>query len=153
MTIENAGVIAPPPLIVAAALLAGVGLDLLWPAPFLGRGAQWALGLLLVVPSVALILACARMFRRAGTAIEPWKPSTTLLAAGPYRRTRNPIYLAMIVGYVGLACAIDSLWIVALTPVPIALLHWGVVRREERYLEARFGEPYRDYCGRVRRWI
>ena len=91
--------------------------------------------------------------RRAGTNVRPDKPTTAIVKDGPYRFTRNPIYLANTVLYVGVTLLFNAFWPL-LTLVPFfLLLHWGVVRREERYLEARFGETYLDYKSRVRRWF
>jgi protein-S-isoprenylcysteine O-methyltransferase Ste14 len=150
---DTPGVIAPPPLIVAVHLLVGLGLDALWPAPFLGSVVQWLLAVLLIAPAVILALWCLLLFRRAGTAVEPWHPSTVLVTGGPYRFSRNPIYLAMVVAFAGLACAIDSLWLLALLPVLVLGLDRGVICREEPYLARRFGTAYRDYCDRLRRWL
>ena len=146
-------VIAPPPLIALGHLLVGLGLDALWPLPFLNGPVQWVLGAVLMAPAVALALWCVWLFRRADTAVEPWQPSTALVTAGPYRLSRNPIYLALGVAFAGLACAIDSLWLVAMLPLLVLALDRGVIAREEPYLERRFGEPYRAYRKRVRRWL
>lgn len=152
-TRDTPGVIAPPPLIVLALLLAGIGLDALVPAPFLAPAAQWVLAVALIGPAVGLALWCLLLFRRAGTAVEPWQPSTALVTGGPYGLSRNPIYVAQVMAYAGLACAIDSLWLVALLPVLVAILDRGVIAREERYLAARFGAAYEAYRTRVRRWV
>ena len=150
---KNAGAIAPPPIIVLVLLLAGVELDARVPAPFLGTVVQTVLGVMFIVPAVALAFWAIRLFRRSGTQVEPWKPSTALVIEGPYRYTRNPMYLAMTLLFAGLGFAIDTFWLFALLPLLVAALHFGVVRREERYLEGLFGVPYRDYCNTVRRWI
>jgi len=150
---DTPGVIAPPPLIVVGHLLVGFGLDALWPEPFLGAQAQWLLGCVLIAPPVVLALWCVWLFRRANTAVEPWHPSTALVTSGPYRFSRNPIYLAMVVAFAGLACAIDSLWLLALLPLLVLALDRGVIAREEPYLARRFGEVYAAYRRKVRRWI
>jgi protein-S-isoprenylcysteine O-methyltransferase Ste14 len=92
-------------------------------------------------------------FRRAGTAAEPWRPSTALVTGGVYRFTRNPMYLAMVLLHLGLALAVDSAVALALLPSLLALVQAGVVLREERYLERRFGDEYRRYRASVRRWL
>jgi protein-S-isoprenylcysteine O-methyltransferase Ste14 len=90
---------------------------------------------------------------RAGSNVPTSMPTTTIVDTGPYRFTRNPIYLAMMLALAGLAIAFDSLWIL-LTLVPFALvIGYGVVAREEAYLERKFGEAYRRYRARVRRWV
>jgi protein-S-isoprenylcysteine O-methyltransferase Ste14 len=149
----TAGVIAPPPIIVLGLLLIGVELDVLMPAPFLPDAVQYVLGGALIVIALALIVWCAWLLRKAGTNVETWQPTLKLVEHGPYGLTRNPIYLAMAVGFLGAACVIDTLWLLALWPPLVAVLHWGVIRREERYLDGLFGEAYRTYCQRVRRWF
>ena len=150
---ETAGVIAPPPIIVLALLLGGIELDALWPAPFLEEAVQYVLGALLIVPAVALVVWAIVLFRRQKTQVKPWKPTTALVLTGAYRHTRNPMYLAMVITFAGLGFAIDTLWLFVLLPLLVAVLHHGVIRREERYLEGLFGDYYRDYCAKVRRWI
>ena len=81
------------------------------------------------------------------------KPATALATAGPYRVSRNPIYLALTLFYLGVGLAAGSLWVVVLAGPALLVMHLGVVRREERYLERRFGAAYLDYARRVRRWI
>ena len=91
--------------------------------------------------------------KRAGTNIRPDQPTLALASDGPFRFTRNPLYIAVTGLYLGIALLVNALWpLVLLIPV-LAVLRWGVVGREERYLEAKFGEPYRAYKARVRRWI
>lgn len=150
---DTPGVLAPPPLIAGLTLLVGIGLDMWSPAPFLGVMARVALGVVLIVPAVALALWSVWLFRRAGTAVEPWHPSSALVTGGPYGFSRNPIYLALVVAFAGLACVLDSLWLVALTPLLALTLDRGVIAREEPYLERVFGDAYRAYRGQVRRWM
>ena len=99
-----------------------------------------------------LILALGR-FRRAGTAVEPWRTSTALVTNGVYRFTRNPMYLAMALLYLGAALAADSVLALVLLPPLLVLVRVGVISREERYLERRFGDEYRRYRSSVRRWL
>jgi protein-S-isoprenylcysteine O-methyltransferase Ste14 len=91
--------------------------------------------------------------RRAGTAVETVKPTTAIVANGPYRFTRNPIYLGMVLGQIGLAIGFDSLWILATLVAFYFVLRHGVIAREEAYLERKFGRGYLDYKSRVRRWL
>lgn len=150
---DTPGVIAPPPLIYGGFLLAGFGLDRLWPAG-LGSGAagDWAGGALILV-GLAIVIACALRFRKAGTAIEPYRTTTALVTSGLYRYSRNPIYVALTDIYLGLALIDDNAWILALVIPVLAVMSRGVIAREERYLEGKFGEEYRDYKARVRRWL
>lgn len=148
----TAGVLAPPPLIFGVPLLAGLLLELRWPWPALPAAVAPAVGIGAVL--LGLVLAPSLVaFRRVRTPPEPWKPTRALVTTGIYRLTRNPMYLGMTLLYVGLAAWRNTAWPFLALPGVLATIHVGVVRREERYLEARFGEAYRDYARRVRRWL
>jgi protein-S-isoprenylcysteine O-methyltransferase Ste14 len=109
-------------------------------------GVVFALGFALAVWAIATI-------RKAGTRVETNKPTTNIVRNGPYRFTRNPIYLSMMLGLIGLAIALNSLWLL-LTLIPFALvIRYGVIAREEAYLERKFGDVYSRYRARVRRWL
>jgi protein-S-isoprenylcysteine O-methyltransferase Ste14 len=155
---DSPGVIAPPPLIALATLLLGLALDWFLP-PFILRGLfgfwpRLVLGGILIAAGLAMAIAAIRSFRRAGTNVEPWKPAVTLVTGGIFDFMRNPMYTATIMFLAGLAIALGSDWTLFLV-VPAALvLHFGVVKREERYLDAKFGESYRSYMRRVPRyWV
>ena len=152
----TAGVIAPPPLVFLAGVVLGLGADYLFALPALpraaGAGPLW-LGLAFGGSGLFLILWAARCFSRAGTAIPPYKPATTLVTEGPYRRSRNPIYLGMALIYLGVVCATSSLSVLVLFPLVLLVMEFGVIRREERYLARVFGEAYENYRREVRRWI
>ena len=111
------------------------------------------LGLSLPIFSLLLVRAAEKCMKGAGTNIRPDQPSLSVVTGGPFRFTRNPMYLGSIGLYLALAFLLNTVWPLLLLPIMLAVLHWGVVRREERYLEARFGDPYRQYRARVRRWI
>lgn len=152
---DTAGVIAPPPLIFALALGLGIGLEIL--ALPLATGIPplpryLAAALLAVMACIVIGMGMLR-FRRAGTPVEPWHSSTAIVTDGIYSHTRNPMYLGMTGLYLAIALAFDSLWILILLVPLLALLHYGVIRREERYLEGKFGEAYLAYRRRVRRWL
>jgi protein-S-isoprenylcysteine O-methyltransferase Ste14 len=150
---DSPGITFPPPFIYLGFLLAGAVLE--WFRP-VGFGAvtwqPWAGGVLIVL-GVALMLAGASKFRRAGTNIHPNRPSSVLVIDGPWRYTRNPLYLSLTLMTLGIGLAANSLWIVALVVPPVLIIRYAVIAREERYLEAKFGEPYRHYKASVRRWI
>ncbi len=153
VTRDAPGVIAPPPLILLGHILVGLALDWLLPAPFLPSAVQYALGAALIALSLALAGSAIFRFLRAGTNVPTRLPAKALVIAGPYRFSRNPIYVGMLLLMLGIGVMVDSIWIVAMA-VPFALvLRYGVIAREERYLEAKFGEPYRAYRATVRRWI
>ena len=146
-------VIAPPPLIYLGFLVVGLVVDYLWPIGFLPGSWRVPLGALLV--SIGLVLAMLGLheFRRAGTDVSPRKPSKALVTGGIYAHTRNPLYLALTFVYLGITSATDDLWLLSLTVPLLIVVRYGVIGREERYLRVRFGEEYRQYKERVRRWI
>jgi protein-S-isoprenylcysteine O-methyltransferase Ste14 len=147
---DRAGVIAPPPLIYAAVFLAGLAIRYFWwmPIPF-GRPAA----AVFLVLSLAMLAWATAAMRRARTSMLPYKPTTALVTSGPFRFTRNPLYLSLNLGYISAALWIDALPALLLVPVALAILHFGVILREESYLEAKFGDAYRDYRRRVPRWF
>ena len=161
------GVIAPPPLIYLGFLFLGWGLAQLGAQPgaveagfgWLSAGygltveARRAVALILIVGGLLFDGMAAGLFRRRGTAVEPWKPSTALIVEGPYRFTRNPMYLGMVMLLIGVAVMLGTL-----TPgLVIPPFAWWISRRfiaqEEVMLEERFGEEYLQFMRRVRRWI
>ena len=150
---DHAHVVGHPPLIHLAGILVGLGLDAIWPAPLLAATTQYILGGVLIVLGVAVVLACALGFRRAGTSVPTQTPTTALVIRGLYRYSRNPIYIALSLIHLGVAVAVDSPWIAATLPIVLIVINFGVIAREERYLEAKFGDAYRDYKARVRRWL
>lgn len=150
---DTAGVIAPPPLIYAGALGAGLLAKALFPATFLPSGAARALGLPLAGSGLVLFVSSLRAMRRAETDVRPYKPTTSIVTGGPYRFTRNPIYLGFTLVYGGISALANSPWAALLLPFVFVLMQRGVIEREERYLERVFGEEYTRYKARVRRWI
>ncbi len=131
----------------------GLLLDHLVPLPPLPRGPSRILSALLVVPGLGLTLWSLWLFLRARTSPLPMRPATALVRSGPYRWTRNPMYLGLLLLYLGVALLFDVTWALILAPAVVILVGILVIRREEKYLEARFGEEYRRYMGAVRRWI
>lgn len=154
---DTAGVIAPPPLLYLGALVLGALIERLWPLSVPGDGwTLWpvrALGGVLVLAGAALGFAASRRFKAAQTPVEPWKPTTALVTAGPYARTRNPLYLTLTLVYLGLGLLFATPWILLLAVPLLVVMQVGVIKREERYLERRFGEDYRRYKAQVRRWL
>jgi protein-S-isoprenylcysteine O-methyltransferase Ste14 len=148
---DKAGVIAPPPAIFGAFLALGYGAELFVPLGQV-RGTIW-LGIGCVAVAVTAALTCLLQFRRAATAIEPWRPTTAVIERGLYRISRNPIYIAFALGHVGVALIMHSLWMLLSVIPALAIVHYGVVLREETYLATKFGTTYRDYQARVRRWL
>lgn len=150
---DKPGVIAPPPLLYGGALAVGAGLDWLIPLPLLAPGAGQAPGLVLIAAGLVLGLWCVLLFRMAGTAVEPYKPSTAIVSSGPYRFSRNPIYVALTAVSVGIGLWANSAWMLGLLLPTLVVMRIAVIGPEERYLEAKFGAEYLDYKARVRRWL
>ena len=150
---DNAGVIAPPPLIYVAPLALGLLLNRRLPVPFLPRGMTRILGWSLLGGGFSLAGWFFRALRRAGTPVDPREPVSNLVTNGPFRYTRNPGYISMALIYAGISSLANALWPILLLPVALLVIHRGVIEREERYLERLFGEEYLSYKARVRRWI
>jgi len=152
---DSPGVVARPPLIFLEALAAGLVLEVAWPSPALPvpGAVRYPVAALLVIAGFAVAATALRWFRHAGTHADPRKSATALVTDGLFRHTRNPMYLALISVYLGLAIAFGSLWVAGLLIPTLVVLRIGVIAREERYLEAKFGGAYRNYKASVRRWL
>ena len=152
---DSAKVWPPPPLV----YLAGLGLGLLidfrtdMPGLGLGYGLRNLLGALLFACGAGLLLWAAGLFRRAGTDVKPWMPTTRIVSSGVYRFTRNPMYLGMALIHAAIAIRVNGLASLALLLPVLLWIRTQVIAKEERYLAAKFGEEYAGYCRKVRRWI
>ena len=150
---DNAGVRIPPPLVYLVALVVGLWWDSPW---FTGSGTGTlaiTVGAIITLAGAALTIIAAAGHWRAGTNVEPWHPTTALVTGGVYRFTRNPIYLGMAVGQLGIAICGASFGAALMIVPAVIIIQTQVIAREETYLEAKFGQSYRDYKARVRRWI
>lgn len=153
---DTPGVIAPPPLIYLAFLLAGLALEfgvvrtqgLDMPASL-----RWTVVALLLIAGMGFVAAALLRFRDAGTPAPPWQPVTAFVASGIYRWSRNPMYLGMMLAYVALGIAANAPVVFWMLVPLIATIHYGVILREERYMANRFGASYLDYFHRVPRWL
>ncbi|WP_286691480.1 MULTISPECIES: methyltransferase family protein [unclassified Brevundimonas] len=162
-TRDHPNVAVPPPLIYFAFLGLGWALDrygvqIGLPAGediSLGLGTELRRGIALALILGGLLLdgMAAGLFRRLGTAVEPWKPSTALATEGPYRFSRNPIYVGFAITYAGLAVAMDSPVALLMLIPCLVVIDWAVIRKEEAYLARTFGAEYDAYRNRVRRWL
>jgi protein-S-isoprenylcysteine O-methyltransferase Ste14 len=152
----TAGVIARPPLLFLAALLLGLASDRLLPLPLTLPGGDlvhWTVAGSLILLGLGLATAGIRNFSRAATPVPTNEPTRALVATGIHGWSRNPIYLGLFLVYAGIGVVAGSPWVLILT-LPLAItIRYGVVAREEAYLERRFGDAYRDYKARVRRWL
>ena len=150
---DSAGVIAPPPLIYLGALGIGFGLDAMIGGGSVPSRVAISAGSALIIAGSWLLGSFARAFLGAETPIDPYTPSTAIVTDGPFRLTRNPAYLGMALTYAGIAIVSKAPWALVPLPAAIAIIDRGVIAREERYLERKFGARYTDYKRRVRRWI
>ena len=150
---DSPGVLVWPPLLYGGAFLLGLVLARLLPLGRLPEVPARIVGAVCVAAGLAIAWWGEQVMHRAGTNVRPDLPSTALVTDGPFRYTRNPLYVGLTLLYAGVALLIPSTWpLILLVPV-LLVMRWGVIAREERYLERKFGEPYRTYLGRVRRWL
>ncbi|HEV7308020.1 isoprenylcysteine carboxylmethyltransferase family protein [Ensifer sp.] len=151
---DRSGAVVRPPIAWLAAVGGGLLLDGAYPLPFLpGLLTGRLIGLAIFAAGLALMIWAATTFRRAGTEIQTTRPTSAIVEVGPYRFSRNPIYVAMLLGIFGLALAFNSLWLLFLLMPFWLVIRYGVVAREEAYLERKFASEYLTYKARVRRWL
>ncbi len=154
---DHAGVLAPPPVIYGGTALLATAMHWLtpWSMPefLLIEEVRYGVGPILSVLSVMLAMISIRRFRKAGTNVPPWLPATAIVETGPYRFTRNPMYLGLAGLYLGIGLMVGSQWFVFLFVPLIIVIQRGVILREEVYLARKFGDAYMTYKTRVRRWI
>lgn len=150
---DTAGVVAPPPLIYLGFLATGLLLKKAPPARFLPRGAAHLLGWPLLTGGLLLGSWFDRTLRNASTPPNPYKPVSNLVSDGPFRYSRNPGYISFTMIYVGIASLANAFWSVLLLPAALLVIRYGVIEREERYLEDKFGAEYRRYKEQVPRWL
>jgi protein-S-isoprenylcysteine O-methyltransferase Ste14 len=148
----NLGIVRPP-LVYLSSVLLGIVVHIAWPLPFLPPALARLIGSSLVVVAIALFSCSVRALWAAGTPVPGSKPTTVIVRTGPYRFSRNPIYLAFSVLHLGIAIWVSSPWLVATLIVTVAVMAIVVIPREERYLEGRFGTEYLNYKASARRWL
>jgi protein-S-isoprenylcysteine O-methyltransferase Ste14 len=147
----------PPPILIAVCLVVGWALD--WSRSWLILPAtRWdapriALSGALILLGLGLIGYCARQFEKAQTGIEPWRPTSRIITNGPYRYSRNPMYLGLAISGVGIALAFNTCWMLLSVLAFVAIANKLVIEREEEYLEGKFGESYLNYRRDARRWL
>ncbi len=152
---DHPEIVAPPPLIFGGVLVVALALDWLENGPGFGLPyfALMIAGIGLTILGLILVLAAGAQFRREQTNVSPWKPSLVLITTGVYSLSRNPIYIGIAISYVGLSLLADSVIALVGLPIALAIIRFGVIEREEHYLEVRFGDAYRQYKARTRRWV
>lgn len=144
-----------PPMLFLSCLVAGGLAQLLWPLDFVltSFGARLESSLFLFISAVSLVVSALTLMRRAGTTYDPVGTPTVLVTAGPFRYSRNPLYLALLLTLAAFAALLNSVWLILAMPVLFLLLNTLVIPREEATLNQLFGAAYAGYCGRVRRWL
>lgn len=144
-----------PPGVPLATILLGVVLHRFWPIPVVlpAPARYWIGGMVVVFSILGLGLRAIILFRRSGQNENPWKPTPEIVDRGPFRLTRNPMYLQMVLACLGVSIILSNTWILLLTPVCALVLQQFAILPEEEYLERKFGDSYRDYQRRVRRWL
>ncbi len=150
---DNPGVLVWPPLLYGGAFILVLILRAVSRMPIVAATTTVWLGLAIVVVGLTIMARGRRTMTAAGTNVNPSRPATTIVSSGPFRFTRNPLYVGVTIVFAGLTVAFNTWWgFVVLAPV-LLTMHFGVVLREERYLERKFGDEYRQYRSRVRRYV
>ncbi len=150
---ETPGVAVPPPVLYIVGLGIGLGLDALLPSASLAPAVAWPMGGTLLVAGLSLAASFFAAFRRARTPVDLRKPTSAIVTTGPYRLSRNPGYLSLALIYAGIAILASALWAFVSLIATLVVVEYAVIRREERYLERRFGDEYLRYKAQVRRWL
>jgi protein-S-isoprenylcysteine O-methyltransferase Ste14 len=150
---DSAGVLAPAPVIYGAAFALGLAAEYTLPTAPLPRTLALWLGLVVIAFSIPIVISAFKALARARTAFDARKPTTAIVSDGAFQYSRHPTYLSLTLLHLGLALVLGSPWVLFMLVPAVALTQWGVVLREERYLEAKFGEEYRRYKTNVRQWL
>ncbi len=153
MSQDNAGVKVPPPFIFLISILIGLGLNRARPMSVVPENLAMPLGVAFIVASIALAFLGFRELGRHKTTTRPDEPSSTIVKTGPYRITRNPLYVALGTLHLGIGLWTNSLWVVLMLIPTLIIMTKQIIAREEAYLERAFGEDYLRYKASVRRWI
>lgn len=150
---DTAHVLAFPPLLGLAAVVIGLEAHVFQPRPIDIGLPLPTIGKLLLIAAGCLVIAARSQMAKAGTSLNPNQPTRAIVTSGPYRFTRNPVYVALCIANLGVGLILQDLSPIMLTLALAIVLHFGVVVREERYLERKFGGVYADYRDRVHRWL
>jgi protein-S-isoprenylcysteine O-methyltransferase Ste14 len=150
--VANLGSVRPP-LIYLVSIAAGLAIHLAWPLRLVPPRLSAPLGATAITVAIALFLGAVRSFRVAGTPVPGNRPTTSVVRTGPYRYSRNPIYLSFSLLQLGIAFWINGIWLLVMLIPAVLLMSLVVIPREEAFLEARFPSAYLPYKGSVRRWL
>jgi protein-S-isoprenylcysteine O-methyltransferase Ste14 len=150
---DSPKVITLPPLVFLGGIVAGFIVDTFLPMPFVSESYDVRIGVALILIALATMAWAVRAFNEAGTNVDVRQPAKKVVAQGPFQFTRNPMYVSMALFSIGAAIWLNSLWILLGLIIALIVTHYGVIVREEAYLEKKFGKEYSDYKAKVRRWI
>jgi protein-S-isoprenylcysteine O-methyltransferase Ste14 len=153
MNSDSPNVVAIPPLVFLAGFLAGLFLQWFAPLNFFPGVAPKIIGFVVAVTSGILAISGFIAMHRAGTNIDVRRPALAIVSTGPFRFTRNPLYLSLVLISLGVALFFNLAWVAILLVPIVFMVHYGIIKREERYLESKFGQQYLEYKNRVRRWV
>lgn len=151
---DNPGVILLPPIIYLSSLFTGIALRFFWHVPLLSNN-SWnvPLGLVLAFMGVFLMSAAVGTFKKFGEEPDPRESTYNIVTTGPFKYSRNPMYLAFTIIYIGVTVAVNTWWPFIFLPLVLIAMHYGVILREEAYLEKKIGKNYVEYKKSVRRWL
>jgi protein-S-isoprenylcysteine O-methyltransferase Ste14 len=150
---DHPGVVIFPPLLFLIAVLLMLGLHWLWPHFIGGERIVFWIGIVLIFAGPSLAIWGVLTMRKAQTNVSPYQPSTAIVASGPFGFSRNPLYVALTLLFLGITLAVGTWWGLLVVVPFLLVLHFGIIVREERYLERKFGEPYLAYKAKVRRYF
>ena len=151
---DNPGVILLPPIIYLIPLFVGIALRFSWHFPLLPDNSIIVpFGLILAFVGTLLMIASVNIFKKFGEEPDPRESTHNIVTAGPFKYSRNPMYLAFTIIYVGITVAVNTWWLLIFLPLVLVTMHFGVILREEAYLEQKFGKDYLEYKKNVRRWL
>jgi len=150
---DHPHVIGFPPLIYAAPLLISLITQVFFPWNFLNGGLQHLYGWPLLITGLLIGVWSKKTMEQAGTHVNPYYPTKSIVTKGPFRFTRNPLYIALTVIYVAISILFNAMWPMVMLPFILTVIHHGVIKQEEAYLERKFGADYVEYKSKVRRWI
>jgi protein-S-isoprenylcysteine O-methyltransferase Ste14 len=142
-----------PPLVYLAGIVIGIAISIWIPTKIVPSSPAWTLGGILIICGAVLSGSAILKFKGVGTTVRPDRAASTLVIVGPYRITRNPMYLGLALVYVGIAIAVQSVWALIFLPVVLTIIQRRAIEPEEAFLERRFGTSYIRYKEKVGRWI
>ena len=151
--IKGADVKFPPPLVSLLVLLLTYGMHYFWPIGIGGMSIFKYIGVIVSTFGIGIIIIASLNFKRADTNIEPWKPTKNIISVGIYGYSRNPIYVAFCLVQIGIGIFINSLWVFVGFMITAILIYQIAIKKEELYLEKKFGEEYILYKNKVKRWL